>query len=64
MECETALLKEELRQVTGPADQCVGQYHEVVRDIAICMIRDEMFEGHDSPHKEGADECASHNLGE
>ena len=36
-------LKEELRQVTGPADQCVGQYHEVVRDIAICMIRDEML---------------------
>jgi len=34
-------LKEELRLVTGPADQCVGQYHEVVRDIAICMIREE-----------------------
>jgi actin-related protein len=36
-------LKEELRLVTGPADQCVGQYHEVVRDIAICMIREEML---------------------
>ena len=36
-------LQEELRAVTGPADQCVGQYHEVVRDIAICMIREEML---------------------
>ena len=36
-------LKEELRLVTGPADQCVGQYHDVVRDIAICMIREEML---------------------
>ena len=34
-------LPEELRLVTGPADLCVGQYHQVVRDIATCMIRDE-----------------------
>jgi len=36
-------LQDELHIVTGPSDQCVGQYHEVVRDIAVCMIRDEMI---------------------
>jgi hypothetical protein len=36
-------LEEELRLVTGPPEECVGQYHEVVRDIAISVIREEML---------------------
>jgi len=37
-------LQEKLRwTVPGPADLCIGQYRAVVRDIATCVIRDEVL---------------------
>ena len=37
-------LEEELRLMARQTDQCAWQYHAMVRDLAICMIREEVLE--------------------